>query len=86
MIMKTDTLRSVSLVGLKETSRHLYEGTISADLQGNRYTLPFLFSDMNGRLQFRRTEELKEMPFSIRQEIAGQSTDLILDRIVGFEF
>ena len=54
--MKTDTLRSVSLVGLKETSRHFYEGTISADLQGNRYTLPFLFSDMNGRLQFRRTD------------------------------
>lgn len=86
MMMKSGLLRSVSLIGLKETSRHTYEGTVSADMQGNRFILPFMFSDMSGNLQFRKTEDLRKVPFSIREEIAGRSTDLVLDRIVSFEF
>ncbi len=84
--MEAGNVRSVSLIGLKETSRHFYEGTVSAVMTGSRLVLPFRFSDLNGRLQFEKTEELKQVPFVLRQEIAGRSADLVLDRIVSFEF
>ncbi|MDO5702404.1 MAG: hypothetical protein Q4G47_03515 [Lachnospiraceae bacterium] len=41
---------------------------------------------MSGNLQFRKTEDLSKVPFSVREEIAGRSADLVLDRIVSFEF
>ena len=71
---------SITLSSLSETSRHIYEGDVTASSAGKRFILPFTFSDMSGVL---RLGSYPGLTYKMREEIAERTTDLVLESIVG---
>ena len=70
---------SVLLTSLRESSRHFYEGLVTASKGEKKYVLPFTFSDMNGVL---RLASVAGLSYQLREEITERTTDLVLESIV----
>ena len=83
--METEHVGNVCLESIRETSRHVYEGTASADLKGKRRTIPFYFSDMHGQLVIRENAETVAVPFSVKKEIEGICENLVMEKILSFD-
>ena len=83
--METEHVGNVCLESIRETSRHVYEGTASADLKGKRRTIPFYFSDMDGQLVIRDNAETVAVPFSVKKEIEGICENLVMEKNLSFD-
>ena len=84
--MITEQLQDVSLRTIRETSKHVYEGTAAAVTGNGRYVLPFYFSDLDGRLILRESEAVIALPHQLKKEVAAIAEGLLLDRIVDLDF
>ncbi|MEE8825913.1 MAG: hypothetical protein SOH48_00850 [Eubacteriales bacterium] len=83
--METEHVGNVCLESIRETSRHVYEGTASADLKGERRTIPFCFSDMDGQLLIRESAGTCAVPLSVKKEIEGICENLVMEEILSFD-
>ena len=71
---------TITLLALRERSRHECEGTVKVDVEDQYLRVPFHFSDMRGKLNM---SSIPSISYDSIQEIRERCTDLVMDRIVG---